>query len=90
MNQKLYYICKYKLRLALLGCLDDEVSATWSDFQRRHVVNAAPHNACQWNQLLRQRLPNDYLKKQINTYVVSSPSLVQGDFPNGVPQVNKL
>lgn len=68
----------------------DPISATWHDFQTRHIVGSNQGSAAKWNNFFRQRMPSQYGKKGVNTFIVNAASTISKNFPPGVPQVTKL
>lgn len=68
----------------------ESISATWVDFQSRHVVSSDQGSAANWNAYFSRQMPSEYGNKSVNTFVVNSASLISKNFPSGVPQVNEL
>lgn len=81
-----------KLIWSLWFCvfISASLSATWIDFQNRHVIATNQGSAANWNNLLRTRIGSQYGTKGVNTFVVNSASVIGHNFPSTVPQVNKF
>lgn len=60
----------------------------WADFQRKHVLDPTVDGDCslwdkvKWNAWLRNRLPNEFGRKRVNSIVVSTPNAIIKDFEN--------
>lgn len=66
----------------------EELKATWNDFQNRHVTSTVLGTATEWNNLLCNRIQDQFGKKRVNTFVVNTANAIRDNFPSGVPQVS--
>ncbi|XP_037049238.1 uncharacterized protein LOC119083605 isoform X2 [Bradysia coprophila] len=64
----------------------EPISATWTDFQIRHVVSSDQGSEANWNAYFRRQLPSQYGIKSVNSFIVNSAGVISGNFPSGVPQ----